>query len=93
MYLFDLYYVGTQISGQSSVEIYRQCLLQGCRCVELDCWIQNDDIIVTHGFMSGVWVCTTVSFEVGNICTQLLNLIVYVQWIRFWTFNKMLANI
>ncbi|XP_065908200.1 1-phosphatidylinositol 4,5-bisphosphate phosphodiesterase beta-4-like isoform X2 [Dysidea avara] len=59
----NTYCCGTQISGQSSVEIYRQCLLQGCRCVELDCWIQNDDIIVTHGFMSGVWVCTTVSFE------------------------------
>ncbi|XP_065908218.1 1-phosphatidylinositol 4,5-bisphosphate phosphodiesterase beta-4-like [Dysidea avara] len=59
----NTYCCGTQISGQSSVEIYRQCLLQGCRCVELDCWVQNDDIIVTHGFMSGVWVCTTVSFE------------------------------
>jgi len=59
--------LGAQINGQSSVEIYRQCLLQGCRCVELDCWIQNDDIIITHGFISGVWVCTTVSFEVGKL--------------------------
>ncbi|XP_065908152.1 1-phosphatidylinositol 4,5-bisphosphate phosphodiesterase beta-4-like isoform X2 [Dysidea avara] len=59
----NTYCCDTQISGQSSVEVYRQCLLQGCRCVELDCWIQNDDIIVTHGFMSGVWVCTKVSFE------------------------------
>ncbi|XP_065917924.1 1-phosphatidylinositol 4,5-bisphosphate phosphodiesterase beta-1-like [Dysidea avara] len=59
----NTYCNGAQINGQSSVEIYRQCLLQGCRCVELDCWVQNDDIIITHGFMSGVWVCTTVSFE------------------------------
>jgi len=59
--------LGAQINGQSSIEIYRQCLLQGCRCIELDCWIQNDDIIITHGFISGVWVCTTVSFEVGKL--------------------------
>ncbi|XP_065908131.1 1-phosphatidylinositol 4,5-bisphosphate phosphodiesterase beta-4-like isoform X2 [Dysidea avara] len=59
----NTYCCGAQINGLSSIEMYRQCLLQGCRCVELDCWIQNDDIIVTHGFMSGVWVCTTVPFE------------------------------
>ena len=60
--------VGAQINGQSTVEIYRQCLLLGCRCVELDCWIQNDDIIITHGVVSGLWVCTTISFEVSEVC-------------------------
>ncbi|XP_065895579.1 1-phosphatidylinositol 4,5-bisphosphate phosphodiesterase beta-4-like isoform X2 [Dysidea avara] len=59
----NTYCSGAQINGQSSVEIYRQCLLIGCRCIELDCWIQNDDIIITHGVVSGLWVCTTISFE------------------------------
>ncbi|XP_065895577.1 1-phosphatidylinositol 4,5-bisphosphate phosphodiesterase beta-4-like [Dysidea avara] len=59
----NTYCSGAQINGQSSVEIYRQCLLIGCRCIELDCWIQNDDIIITHGVVSGFWVCTTISFE------------------------------
>uniref|UniRef100_A0A4W6EJU9 Phosphoinositide phospholipase C n=1 Tax=Lates calcarifer TaxID=8187 RepID=A0A4W6EJU9_LATCA len=27
-----------QLTGLSSVEMYRQVLLTGCRCVELDCW-------------------------------------------------------
>ena len=32
------YLTGKQFGGKSSVEIYRQILLSGCRCVELDCW-------------------------------------------------------
>ena len=27
-----------QFGGKSNVEMYRQTLLAGCRCVELDCW-------------------------------------------------------
>ena len=33
-----MYFSGRQFGGKSSVEIYRQVLLSGCRCVELDCW-------------------------------------------------------
>ena len=33
-----MYISGRQFGGKSSVEIYRQVLLSGCRCVELDCW-------------------------------------------------------
>ncbi|CAD6193628.1 unnamed protein product [Caenorhabditis auriculariae] len=36
--------------ARSEVEIYRQVLLDGCRCVELDCWDgRNGDPIITHG--------------------------------------------
>ncbi|XP_022247290.1 1-phosphatidylinositol 4,5-bisphosphate phosphodiesterase classes I and II-like, partial [Limulus polyphemus] len=42
-----------QLTGKSSVEIYRQCLLTGCRCVELDCWNgrnSDEEPIITHGY-------------------------------------------
>lgn len=42
-----------QFSGLSSAEMYRQVLLAGCRCVELDCWkgkLPDEEPIITHGF-------------------------------------------
>ena len=42
-----------QFSGVSSPEMYRQCLLAGCRCLELDCWKgkpPDEEPIITHGF-------------------------------------------
>lgn len=42
---------GHQFTGKSSVEIYRQTLLGGCRCVELDFWNgKNEDPIIYHGY-------------------------------------------
>lgn len=42
---------GHQITGKSSVEIYRQCLLAGCRCVELDFWNgPKDEPCIVHGY-------------------------------------------
>ncbi len=43
--------IGHQFTGKSSVEIYRQTLLGGCRCVELDFWNgKNEDPIIYHGY-------------------------------------------
>lgn len=41
------------MTGKSSVEMYRQTLLTGCRCVELDCWNgrnSDEEPIITHGY-------------------------------------------
>ncbi|KAF2361492.1 Phospholipase C phosphatidylinositol-specific Y domain [Trinorchestia longiramus] len=47
----NTYLIGHQLTGRSSVEIYRQCLLAGCRCVELDFWNGRiDEPIVVHGY-------------------------------------------
>ncbi|XP_072284973.1 1-phosphatidylinositol 4,5-bisphosphate phosphodiesterase beta-2 isoform X2 [Pyxicephalus adspersus] len=49
----NTYLTAGQFSGVSSPEMYRQTLLSGCRCVELDCWKgkpPEEEPIITHGF-------------------------------------------
>ncbi|CAH6787813.1 Plcb1 [Phodopus roborovskii] len=51
-----------QLAGNSSVEMYRQVLLSGCRCVELDCWkgrTAEEEPVITHGFT----MTTEISFK------------------------------
>uniref|UniRef100_A0A8C4HD96 Phosphoinositide phospholipase C n=1 Tax=Dicentrarchus labrax TaxID=13489 RepID=A0A8C4HD96_DICLA len=56
----NTYLTAGQLAGSSSVEMYRQVLLAGCRCVELDVWkgrTAEEEPVITHGFTMTSEIC------------------------------------
>ncbi|XP_078262119.1 1-phosphatidylinositol 4,5-bisphosphate phosphodiesterase beta-1 [Rhinoraja longicauda] len=67
----NTYLTAGQLAGYSQVEMYRQVLLAGCRCVELDCWkgrSTEEEPVITHGFTMTTEICFKEVIEAINEC-------------------------
>lgn len=50
----NTYLLGGQLKSKSCAEIYRQTILGGCRCVELDAWDGEDVRLIESVFINNI---------------------------------------
>lgn len=51
------------------MEMYRQCLLAGCRCVELDFWNgRTDEPVIVHGYTLVPEISAKVGVVIYCVC-------------------------